>query len=161
KQSLSKKEKIFLEGLLHEQDNDSNIRTNTKKLLLETLECRTTDYGTEEIQNKLIQESLSKEITKKSIINLQQSNIITPMEETKDIQETKAKIRTPKIVVSTSYSQPRIIEKKEIKSKQAKLNSTRILDQSNTILIDSTTKKHKDKKNQKIAATQENKLAEI
>ncbi|CAG8739843.1 8338_t:CDS:1, partial [Gigaspora margarita] len=43
----------------------------------------------------------------------------------------------------------------------AKLNSTRILDQSNTILIDSTTKKHKDKENQKIAAIQEDKLAKI
>ncbi|CAG8750624.1 25223_t:CDS:1, partial [Gigaspora margarita] len=49
KQSLSKEEKTFLEGLFHKQDNDINIRTNTKKLLLETLECRTTDYRTEEI----------------------------------------------------------------------------------------------------------------
>ncbi|CAG8842684.1 28539_t:CDS:2, partial [Gigaspora margarita] len=51
--------------LLYEQDNDNNIRTNTKKLLLETLEYETTNYKTEEIQNKLIQELLSKEITKK------------------------------------------------------------------------------------------------
>ncbi|CAG8751079.1 36801_t:CDS:2 [Gigaspora margarita] len=65
-QSLSKEEATFLEGLLHEQDKDNNIQTNTKKLLLETLECGTTDYRTEEIQNKLIQESLSKEITKKT-----------------------------------------------------------------------------------------------
>ncbi|CAG8565387.1 29857_t:CDS:2 [Gigaspora margarita] len=59
------------------------------------------------------------------------------------------------------YSQPGEMEKKEIKPKQAKSNSTRNLDQSNNISIDSTIKKHKDKENQKIAATQEDKLAEI
>ncbi|CAG8543017.1 21501_t:CDS:2, partial [Gigaspora margarita] len=106
------------------------------------------------IQNKLIQESLSKEITKESIINLQQSSIVIPIEDTKDIQETsnqkenrsvrEAKIRTSEIVASTSYLQPGKIEKKEIKPKQIKLNSTRNLDQSNTALIDSTIKNHKD-----------------
>ncbi|CAG8794777.1 31903_t:CDS:2, partial [Gigaspora margarita] len=79
--------------LLHEQDNDNNIQTNTKKLLLETLECGTTNYRTEKIQNKLIQESFSKEITKKSIIFLQQSSIVALMEETKDIQETSNQVK--------------------------------------------------------------------
>ncbi|CAG8698196.1 25998_t:CDS:1 [Gigaspora margarita] len=86
KQFLYKKEETFLEVLIYEQDN--NIQINIKKVLLKTLECGTTDYRIEKIQNKLIQESLGKEITNKSIINLQQSSNIIPIEETENIQET-------------------------------------------------------------------------
>ncbi|CAG8593049.1 3659_t:CDS:1, partial [Gigaspora margarita] len=91
KQSLFKEEETFLKGLIHKQNN--NIQINNKKVLLETLECRTTDYRTEKIQNKLIQELLGREITKKSILNLQQTSNAIPIEEMKDIQETSNQAR--------------------------------------------------------------------
>ncbi|CAG8565366.1 29856_t:CDS:2 [Gigaspora margarita] len=68
------KEETLLKGLLYKQNKDNNIQTNTKKLLLETLECGTTDYGMEKIQNKLIQESLSKEITRRARIEFSTSS---------------------------------------------------------------------------------------
>ncbi|CAG8825751.1 40007_t:CDS:2 [Gigaspora margarita] len=80
-----------MEFLLKVKDlfkQDFQVSSQIDVAMTKTFEYRTTDYGTEEIQNKLIQESLSKEITKKSIINLQQLSIVTPIEETKDIQET-------------------------------------------------------------------------
>ncbi|CAG8770837.1 39182_t:CDS:2, partial [Gigaspora margarita] len=46
--------------------------------------------------NKLIQESLGKEITKKSILNLQQTSNTIPIEKIKDIQETSNQARIEK-----------------------------------------------------------------
>ncbi|CAG8799632.1 35310_t:CDS:2, partial [Gigaspora margarita] len=142
-------------------------------------------YGTEKIQDKLVQESFSREITKERILNLQQKRNTIPIEEMKDIQKTSNQVRiestisslsanqtnkqkkqepgikTPEIVASTLYFQSSKIEKKESNLKQNKLSSTRNLDQSNTVLIDFTTKNYKGKENQKTPAIQDDNLAEL
>ncbi|CAG8635193.1 14658_t:CDS:2 [Gigaspora margarita] len=51
--------------------------------------------------NKLIQESLGRKTTKKSIINLQQSNNEILIDETKDIQKTSNQARGKESTISS------------------------------------------------------------
>ncbi|CAG8566980.1 19819_t:CDS:2 [Gigaspora margarita] len=60
--------------------------------------------------------------------------------------------------ISTSNTQFKKIEKKEIKSKQTKLSSTKNLNQTDTIVTKSATKNYKSKKYYKTPAIQEDNL---
>ncbi|CAG8727473.1 18777_t:CDS:2 [Gigaspora margarita] len=70
----------------------------------------------------------------------------------------KNRMKTTKIVASTSNTQSKKIKKREIKPKQTKLNSTKNFDQSDTMVINTATKNYKGKENHKIFAIQRDNL---